>query len=494
MRKSLLACCLTILPLLPAPLSSQTYEGDLPPKREVRAAWLTSFAGLDWPKTAGTTAEVAERQKAELIEILDRLKEANFNTVLFQVRVRGNVLYRSRLETWSDVLVGEGGGEPAYDPLAFAVEECHRRGMECHAWLATIPIGPYNHSSATGKKSVVKQHPKICVRYGNSIYLNPGHPETKEYLADLASEIVEAYDVDGIHLDYLRYPERSPKFPDAKEYRRYGQGRSREQWRCDNITAIVRLVYREVKARKPWVKVSTSPVGKYDDTTRYPSRGWNALHVVGQDVHAWLAEGIQDQIYPMLYFNGNNFYPFALDWQENACGRQVIAGLGVYFLDPREGNWKPEEVERQINFVRTYGLDGQAHYRVEFLMKNVQGLYDLVERKFYTAPALIPAMTWVDSIAPTAPTELRVTPLAEGYTRLSWRAATDEGPTDEVTYVVYGSRNETVDIGNPECIIAMGIRGTEFVYAPSQPTERCTAFAVTAVDRCGNESPALTVE
>lgn len=143
----------------------------------------------------------------------------------------------------------------------------------------------------------------------------------------LVREVVERYDVDGIHFDYLRYPENAPRFPDSYDYRKYSKGRSLAQWRRDNLTEIVRYIYKGVKAMKPWVKVSTCPVGKYKDTSRYPSRGWNAFHTVYQDVQGWLGEGIQDQIYPMLYFRGNHFYPFALDWQEQSNGRQIIPGL-----------------------------------------------------------------------------------------------------------------------------------------------------------------------
>lgn len=117
----------------------------------------------------------------------------------------------------------------------------------------------------------------------------------------LVREVVERYDVDGIHFDYLRYPENAPRFPDSYDYRKYSKGRSLAQWRRDNLTEIVRYIYKGVKAMKPWVKVSTCPVGKYKDTSRYPSRGWNAFHTVYQDVQGWLGEGIQDQIYPMLY-------------------------------------------------------------------------------------------------------------------------------------------------------------------------------------------------
>lgn len=461
------------------------------PKQEVRAAWITAVYGLDWPRTKATSAAGIRRQKEELTDILDKLKEANFNTVLFQTRTRGDVLYRSDIEPFNSILTGKTGGDPGYDPLSFAIEECHKRGMECHAWMVTIPLGNRKHVASLGGQSVTKRQRDICVPYKNEYFLNPGHPGTKEYLMKLVREVVERYDVDGVHFDYLRYPENAPRFPDSYDFRRYNQGRTLAQWRRDNLTDIVRYIYKGVKAMKPWVKVSTCPVGKYKDTSRYSSKGWNAFHTVYQDPQGWLGEGIQDQIYPMMYFRGNGFYPFALDWQEQSNGRHIVPGLGIYFLDPSEGNWSCEEVERQINFIRAHHLAGEGHYRVKFLMDNTQGIYDKLAEQYYTYPALQPPMPWIDSVAPTAPEGLKVVAENNGYTQLSWKAATDNDKRNAPMYVVYASDTYPVDTSKPENIVAQGVRDTHYLYAPIYPWTAKQYFAVTAIDRCGNESKAI---
>lgn len=458
------------------------------PKHEVRAAWITAVYGLDWPRTKATTPASTQKQKDELVDILDKLKEANFNTVLFQARTRGDVLYKSDIEPYNSILTGKSGKDPGYDPLAFAVEECHKRGMECHAWMVTIPLGGRKHVASLGKQSVTRRQPKICVPYKREYFLNPGNPKTKEYLMSLVKEVVERYDVDGVHFDYLRYPERAFRFPDSYDYRKYGNGRSLDQWRRDNITEILRHIYKGVKKLKPWVKVSTCPVGKYRDTSRYPSKGWNAFHVAYQDVQGWLGEGIQDQIYPMMYFRGNSFYPFALDWQEQSNGRHVVPGLGIYFLHPSEGDWDLDEIKRQINFVRHHHLAGEAHYRVKFVTDNTQNLYDALQNEFYAYPALQPPMTWADSIAPSMPTELTAERIADGYTRLRWKAATDNDKINAPTYVVYASDELPVDTQDPANIVATGIRETEYIYAPILPWTSRRHFVVTATDRYGNES------
>ncbi len=459
------------------------------PKHEVRAAWVTAVYGLDWPRTRAVTPSSILKQKEELIEILDQLQAAHFNTVLFQTRTRGDVIYDSQIEPYNAILTGKMGVSPGYDPLTFAVEECHKRGMECHAWVVTIPLGNRKHVASLGPKSVVKRKPAICVPYKREYFLNPGHPDTKLYLRSIVEEIVSSYDVDGVHFDYLRYPERvGNRFADQREFRRYGNGRSLDQWRRDNLSELVRTLYGAVKALKPWVKVSSSPVGKYNDTPRYSSRGWNAFQTVYQDVQGWLGEGIQDQIYPMLYFRGNNFYPFALDWQEQSCGRHVVPGLGIYFLDPREGNWSLSDIKRQMQFCRTHGLAGEAHYRVKYLMDNTQGLYDLLATNDYRYPALQPPMPWLDNQAPSTPDSLRVEPIAPGYLQLTWSPSTDNDLRNAPRYVVYGSTTTPVDTSQSRHIIAASVTDTTFVYAPLHPLEAFTHFAVSAIDRYGNES------
>ena len=189
MKQLLLAIVFSILAL---PLTAQSIgeTTNRPPKYEVRAAWVTAVYGLDWPRTRATTPESIRKQKAELIEILDRLKDANFNTVLFQTRTRGDVLYRSKIEPFNSILTGKTGGDPGYAPLAFAVEECHKRGMECHAWMVAIPLGNRKHVANLGNTSVTKQKSAICVPYKREYFLNPGNPQTKEYLMSLVREVV----------------------------------------------------------------------------------------------------------------------------------------------------------------------------------------------------------------------------------------------------------------------------------------------------------------
>lgn len=483
---ALLSCGL--LPVQHSRAQCDTYSlsaASCSPKYETRAVWLTTLSGLDWPRTKAVSATSRQMQQAELCRQLDSLKAANFNTILLQVRSRDNALYPSGQEVFTDVLTGTPGKSPGYDPLAFAIRECHKRGMELHAWVVAIPLGSDKQSKELGARSFVRKHPEMCIRFRRNWYLDPGHPQTKTHLAGIVKEIVERYDVDGINLDYIRYPDHPKRFPDQRSYRKYGQGKDLAQWRRDNITAIVREIYQTVKAVKPWVKVGSSPVGKYRDVARYSSRGWNAYNVVYQDAQQWLKEGIQDLVLPMAYFRENSFYPFVLDWQENACGRTVVPGLGVYFLDPSEGDWTLQDVLQQIYFTRSAGIPGQAYFRTRFVLDNTQGLYDRLKQEVYACPALVPPMTWQDSIAPASPDGLHTEVKADSLV-LTWNPATDDSG-HPVRYNLYASRQRTIDTNDPHNLKCTYLYGTRLAL----PLDEVQGlhFTVTAVDVYGNESP-----
>ena len=190
------------------------------PKRESRAVWVTTLMNLDWPRTKACDASSRERQKEEFRTMLDRLQTININTILLQTRVRGTTIYPSAIEPWDECLTGTTGKDPGYDPLAFAIDECHKRGMELHAWIVTIPCFKVDQARRLGNKSVLKTHPELCKRHEGTWYLDPGMPGTADYLTAICNEITGRYDIDGLHFDYIRYPENARNFPAAGDRRR----------------------------------------------------------------------------------------------------------------------------------------------------------------------------------------------------------------------------------------------------------------------------------
>lgn len=443
-------------------------------KREVRAVWVATIGGIDWPRSYAQSPASAEKQKKDLVDMLDKLQAAGINTVLFQTRVRATTVYPSRHEPWDGCITGTPGKAPCYDPLRFAIEECHKRGMELHAWLVTIPVGKWN---GLGCKTLRKRYPSLVKRIGAEGYMNPENPRTASYLAAMSQEIVRQYDVDGIHLDYIRYPEQWRVRGSADRAR-------------GHITAIVRAIHQAVKSEKPWVKMSCSPIGKFADLSRYKSGGWNAYARVFQDARAWLKEGLMDELYPMMYFRGDQFYPFAIDWQEQSQGRVVAPGLGIYFLHPSEGKWRIEDITREMYHLRYLG-QGYAFFRAKFFIDNTQGIYDFTSKVFNSGLSLVPAMTWQDSIPPASPKDLSVT-RASDATIVSWQPA-DAASADSASplytyYNVYASRQYPVDIEDAAHLIAIRRQGNSLRlnHAPEG-----FFYAVTAMDRYGNESEPL---
>lgn len=431
------------------------------PKSELRAVWITTLSNLDWPKTQG-----ADNQKQELLYILNRLKAANINTVLLQARVRATTIYPSEIEPWDKCMTGYDNGNPGWDPMKFAVEECHKRGMEIQAWIATIPVGSWD---GIGSRKLRAMGYDIR-RLSSGAYMNPSDFRTGPYIARIAKEIVTKYDVDGIHLDYIRYPEywRRPTYRngDTPENRR------------DNITSIVEDIYKAVKSVRPWVKLTCSPIGKYKDLRDYSSKNWNAYDRVFQDAQGWFKKGIMDQLYPMIYFRGDNYYPFAADWAQQRGDKTVAAGLGTYFLDPSEGNWNLDDLKREMYAARQMGL-GTAHFRYKFFDNNLLGVYSLQKNFFTPYPAIVPPMN-NHMTKPAKPSDLRIE-----NNILTWHG-------NAPFYNIYCSEEENVDINDGRNILLSRYEGTSMNLGNTAGKK--LYFAVTAQDRYGNESEATTID
>lgn len=444
------------------------------PKYEVRAVWLTTIGGIDWPHSYAQSERSAEKQKEELRAILDRLQKANINTVLLQTRIRATTIYPSQYEPWDGCLSGFPGKSPGYDALQFAIDECHKRGMEVHAWVVTIPVGKWN---SYGCRQLRKRFPRLIKRIDQDGYMAPEATQTGCYLAEMCREIVQRYDVDGIHLDYIRYPE-TWKF-------RIGKDQAR-----GNITRIVEKIHQAVKKEKPWVKMSCSPIGKFDDLSRYWSHGWNAYTKVAQDAQAWLKDGLMDELFPMMYFRGDQFFPFAIDWKEHSYGKIIAPGLGIYFLDPKEGKWNISDITSELYHLRNIG-EGHAFFRNKFLLDNHQGVYDFVTAHFNRYPALVPPMTWESNKRPQQPVTLCIEE-NEGTTTLRWDNSLqyEDGTaikTPSIYNNVYASKEYPVDVHDARNLI---LTRTTRRQLTTRTGNTPTYYAVTTTDGFGNESRA----
>lgn len=444
------------------------------PLHEMRAVWLTTIGGIDWPHSYSQSAYSAKKQQEEFCNILDNLVASGINTVLMQTRIRATTIFQSDLEPWDGCLSGFPGKGPGYDALDFAITECHKRGMKFHAWVVTIPVGKWN---GVGCKNLRNTCPHLLKKIGDEGFMNPEHSGTAIYLSNFCSDIVKRYDVDGIHLDYLRYPDipkgvKSP-FTGSADFRR------------SNITRIASEVSKVVKSIKPWVMMSCSPVGKYADTKRQWSHGWNARDVVYQDAVDWLHSGNMDALFPMMYFRNENFYPFAIDWKERSGGKIITPGLGIYFLSPKEKNWSLDDITREMHVLRQYDM-GVCMFRSKFLTDNTKGLYDYTKTLFSYQPSLQPIMSWYDVVPPLSPDSLKVINTYDNETVLSWNDKNGEySPNGGMTYNLYGASSMPVDIKDSKNLLAANLQQNTISFT-KPPT--VNYFAVTTTDRYGNES------
>ena len=401
-------------------------DGIKSPLYETRAVWLTTIGGIDWPHSYSNAGVSPEVQQREFCDILDKLCMANVNTVILQTRIRATTIFPSEMEPWDGALSGKPGVSPGYDALAFAIDECHKRGMKIHAWVVTIPVGKWN---GAGCKNLRTKFPNLVKKIGDEGFMNPEQDGTAIYLARFCKDLVSRYDVDGIHLDYIRYPDS------------WGKIANRNVARA-NITRIVRNVAAAVKGVKPNVEMSCSPVGKYADTRRQWSHGWNARDVVCQDVAQWMSDGLMDAIYPMMYFKNENFYPFAIDWKERSAGKSVAPGLGIYMMHPRERNWALEDITRELWVLRTYGM-GNCLFRSKFFTDNTKGIYDFYANVFASSPAIPKTLKGNDG------------------------------------YHLYGSDSFPVDVTKAENLLAINLKSPEVEHSK---TENLRYFAVTRAE------------
>jgi len=387
-----------------------------PPKveREIRAVWVASVVNVDWPSTNNLSTA---QQKTELGAILDRAKDLKLNTVILQVRPGCDVLYASTLEPWSEYLTGTMGKppEPFYDPLSFAVEEAHKRGLELHAWF-----NPYRARHALAKSPISanhisRTHPELVRQYGKSLWLDPGEKAVQDYSLRVVLDVVRRYEIDGIHFDDYFYPyaeqDRSGQdieFPDAASWQRYGSAGklSREDWRRENVNNFIHRVYQEIKALKPWVKFGVSPFGIWRPHNPPSIQGYDAYDKLFADSRKWLANGWVDYFAPQLYWAidaPEQSFPVLLKWwsEQNPKGRHLAPGMDSTKAAHR---WSPEEIVNQIRVARKQqGVDGHIHWNMKALMRN-GALDSALEREVYEQPALFPASPWLERDPPEKPT------------------------------------------------------------------------------------------
>lgn len=437
------------LPALPASATWSPPMGDSI-RQEMRAVWLTTAYGLDWPRTKADDENGLRRQQQDLIRILDRLAADGYNTVFLQVRQSGTVLYPSNMEPFARFFTSSGQ-PPAYDPLSFAVKACRARGLAIHAWLVTYPLA----SPKNAPHPLLQRHPAWGLKHKNATHLDPGEPGVRQYIASLARELAAGYDLDGLHFDYFRYPEDAVRFPDQRSYRLYGAGMDREQWRRSNLTRQLEEINQAVHSIKPYMQISVAPLGKLRKLPMLDrSHGWTAFESVYQDPVTWAKKGLVDFLVPMMYYRDHLYTPFLQDWSQSV-GRYVpvVAGLAPYRIV--QDRWQAQTIIDQMEQERMMGSGGICFFREEHVGDKYPAMRQQI-RQFFHRTALPLALPRGLEHRAQAPKLLRLVLEPNGERSVVWMHDRDahEPP---VTYRLWA----TLIKGNGErrgVLLAQGVR------------------------------------
>lgn len=491
-----------------APAIQSVVKFDQPKtEREFRAAWVATVANIDWPSKPGlTTAE----QQAEAIVILDSAALLNLNAIIFQVRPQCDALYNSKLEPWSFYLTGEQGKapEPYYDPLKFWIDEAHKRGLQLHAWF-----NPYRaHHPAEGEigdKSIVKTHPKMVKKLAEDgfYWLDPAKKETQAHSMAVVMDVVENYDVDGIHFDDYFYPYPSyvtgGDFPDDDTWADYlasGGTLSREDWRRDAVNTFIHELYKQIKAEKPWVQFGLSPFGIWKPFNPESIRGFNQYEQLYADAKLWLNEGWVDYFTPQLYWPIAQIpqsYPILLGWwaEQNTHHRNLWPGV---FTSRARQDGRAVEIVNKVMVTRGMVPDGPGvvHFSMKALQQNYGGVSDLLLKGPYAQKALPPRSPWLDEKAPPAPAIMVTNESNE--LNISWNSDALDPAFNYVVYYKQGKDwqyailnedDRSLTIPSYREIISNETGRKEVDQEAVEPVrEYVTEIAVSAVDRLGNES------
>lgn len=462
------------------------------PKREFRAVWSASAWNLDWPKTKGISSMSA--QKSELISMLDELKAAGFNAILLQVRPNCDALYQSNYEPWSYWLTGSEGTapNPFWDPLAFAIEEAHKRGMELHAWL-----NPYRAvtSSYTGIHSShpAKKYPSWILTVGQDKIkiLNPGLNEVVNYIVSVVNDIVSRYEVDGIVFDdyFYPYPPNQITNEDQATFASNSRGFTNiADWRRDNINRMIAAVYNKIQQTKPYVKFGVSPFGIWKNNYPTGITGMEAFSVIYCDALAWISSRTIDYLSPQLYWKigGSQDYKALANWW---AGEAKKKGRLFFPAKSLNSSYSTTELPNQINHDRTnIDIHGTIFYRSGQVVSDYLSLKSQLKSNLYVYKSLVPALSWKNSVPPNVPRNV-ILSVQSNFIQLSWDepALASDNETARY-YVIYRSETPNFSINDNRNILNI-VYKTQRIYQDYSITSGKTYYyAVTAIDNYGNES------
>ncbi len=471
------------------------------PKRETRGLWVSTIHNLDWPSSRYASPK---EQQEEFVRLVNLASSCHINTLYIQVRNASDAFYESSIEPWSQWLTGKQGQvpKPFWDPLAFMLEECHKRNIELHAWINPFRAVSHTDFSSVSKQHISKKKKEWCFQYDKTIYLDPGIPEVRAYICAVVKDITDRYDIDGIHFDDYFYPsETGGKFiDDNKSFFKYNEhGLNKEDWRRENINQLIDTVNQTIKECKSYVKFGISPIAVWRHDHRDPIYGSDtyggqaAYDDLYADVRLWLEKGWIDYVAPQLYHRiGHKLADFStLEkwWTANAFGKHVYTGHALYKLAKgEEQGWdSPKELIDQIKINRNNDkTTGISLYRALSYSINPWNIQDSLRQTYFKYPSLPAPMPWLDSIPPNAPDALRTT-IEDTFVSLLWSAPHKAKDGDEAyQYIVYKFPAQTaIDFDDPKYILTIT---KQTGYLDRFIENKNCFYVIRALDRLHNES------
>jgi uncharacterized lipoprotein YddW (UPF0748 family) len=492
------------LSLLTIHLPAQNQEPA--PKHEFRGVWIATVNNIDYPRKPSPD-RVAQQEQWRML--LNELEEVGFNAVIVQIRPAADAFYPSELAPWSKYLTGEPGRGPIqadFDPLAFMIEETHRRGMEFHAWMNPYRVTTNLDTANLSQTHVFRQHRDWVLRYGDRFYLNPGLPSVRQHLNDVVAEVVANYDVDAIHFDDYFYPYKvgNESFPDSLTHYIYGQQLYPDiaDWRRSNIDALIQEVSTTIKEIKPYVKFGVSPFGVWrngsvDPTGSDTRAGATCYDDLYADVLTWLRQDWIDYVIPQLYWNigfAPADYAKLLNWWAlHSYNQDLYIGHAAYKVaNNREPAWSdPKEIPRQVTLNRSNWIArGSAFFSSKTVLQNNLGVKDSLATLF-RHPALVPPPD-VSDVAVHQPPKFRwLWPF--GDVKLKWKPNKVDKNRPPAYYVIYrfeGKDYKGLEDSNNILAITPFFedqRRYKFIDHSAQPG-KTYMYAITAVNRQHIES------
>ncbi len=360
---------------------------------DFRGAWISSVYNINFPSAPGLPGEV---QRAQAIRLLDAAKAAGLNAVLLQVRPESDALYSSQVEPWSRYLTGTQGRSPGYDPLAFFIAEAKKRGIAVHAWM-----NPYRAAANAGQprseNHISKRYPQFAYKIGNVLWMDPGAPQVREHIMNVARDLAKRYDIAGVHLDdyFYPYPTNSGAvypFPDDRTYAAYraaGGTLDKPDWRRNNVNTLVREIGEAVHSAKPGAVFGVSPFGIYTKGSPADVKaGVDQYHDLFSDPVKWMREGWVDYLAPQLYWaeGGPQSFSSLLRWwrspQVNPRGVPVWPGIAVDRMSSH--GWPASEIATQLALEKSItprGRGGFLLWNIGPLQKNTKGVVPVIRSR-----------------------------------------------------------------------------------------------------------------